>query len=197
MTEEVDTIQASSSSSSSIVGPLLVILVPLVLVSTAILLLDAGRFNRSPVLIYSSFSPEVHATKDHARSWFDSTFFNRDSASSTSNLVTVLPLILIMSFVDFLLLCKVIFSWLILRAILVWNNIGMQGELGRKKHDGSKKSASPRLFSKMEKLEAGLRRARSAIRDAARSGNRTSPLLDADYVPHGPIYINAHAFHRL
>lgn len=49
---------------------------------------------------------------------------------------------------------------------------------------------------KLEKVEAGLARARAAIREATRSCNRTSPLYDQDYVPKGPIYRNSHAFHR-
>ncbi|KAG9459271.1 hypothetical protein H6P81_003779 [Aristolochia fimbriata] len=53
-----------------------------------------------------------------------------------------------------------------------------------------------RLSRSIQKLEAGLERCRGSIREAAMSGNRTSPLSDPDYVPTGPIYHNAHVFHR-
>ncbi|XP_050204916.1 probable glycosyltransferase At5g03795 isoform X2 [Mercurialis annua] len=51
-------------------------------------------------------------------------------------------------------------------------------------------------YSKLEKLEAGLVRVRSSIREAARVRNLTSVHNDSDYVPQGPIYRNANAFHR-
>lgn len=39
-------------------------------------------------------------------------------------------------------------------------------------------------------------RARSSIREAARNGSLKSTHEDPDYVPQGPIYRNANAFHR-
>ncbi|KAJ4730269.1 Exostosin-like protein [Melia azedarach] len=51
-------------------------------------------------------------------------------------------------------------------------------------------------YSKLEKLEASLARARSSIREAALVRNLTSVHQDPDYVPRGPIYRNANAFHR-
>ncbi|GMN56466.1 hypothetical protein TIFTF001_025577 [Ficus carica] len=51
--------------------------------------------------------------------------------------------------------------------------------------------------SRLNKLETTLARVRSSIREAARSvRNLTSIHEDPDYVPQGPIYRNANAFHR-
>ena len=44
----------------------------------------------------------------------------------------------------------------------------------------------------LDRIEAGLRQARAAIREA-KNGNQTQ---DPDYVPMGPMYHNAKAFHR-
>ncbi|MBA0734738.1 hypothetical protein Gogos_018632, partial [Gossypium gossypioides] len=49
-----------------------------------------------------------------------------------------------------------------------------------------------RVRTKLDKLEAGLQRARAAIKDAINS----SQLLDPNYVPIGPMYWDAKAFHR-
>ncbi|XVF71692.1 hypothetical protein PTKIN_Ptkin12aG0060400 [Pterospermum kingtungense] len=50
--------------------------------------------------------------------------------------------------------------------------------------------------SKLERLEAKLARVRSSIKEAALVRNWTSVHQDPDYVPQGPIYRNANAFHR-
>lgn len=48
---------------------------------------------------------------------------------------------------------------------------------------------------KVDKLEHGLARARASIKEAAL--NNKVRELDQDYVPEGPSYLNAYAFHRL
>ncbi|KAL8130840.1 putative glycosyltransferase At5g03795 [Apium graveolens] len=53
-----------------------------------------------------------------------------------------------------------------------------------------------RRYSKLEMVEARLLKAREAIKEAARYSNLTSRHEDPDYVPRGPIYRNANAFHR-
>ncbi|XP_050364992.1 probable glycosyltransferase At5g03795 [Argentina anserina] len=51
-------------------------------------------------------------------------------------------------------------------------------------------------YSRLEKLEASLAGVRASIREAARVRNLSSTHKDLDYVPQGPIYRNANAFHR-
>ncbi|KAL5716800.1 hypothetical protein ACHQM5_009920 [Ranunculus cassubicifolius] len=48
-------------------------------------------------------------------------------------------------------------------------------------------------FTKLNKLESGLARARAAIREATQNENQTK---DDYYIPQGPIYANAYAFQR-
>ncbi|KAL3839736.1 hypothetical protein ACJIZ3_024327 [Penstemon smallii] len=50
-----------------------------------------------------------------------------------------------------------------------------------------------RKFSNLQILETRLQQARAAIRDTQQSGNRSH---DPDYIPTGPIYWNAPAFHK-
>ncbi|KAK2986426.1 hypothetical protein RJ640_011864 [Escallonia rubra] len=51
-------------------------------------------------------------------------------------------------------------------------------------------------YSRLERLEASLAKARNAIKEAAQNRNMTSSHEDPDYVPQGPVYRNANAFHR-
>ncbi|EOX99214.1 Uncharacterized protein TCM_007813 [Theobroma cacao] len=51
---------------------------------------------------------------------------------------------------------------------------------------------SRQVRTKLDKLEAGLQRARAAIKEAKNG----SLLQDPDYVPIGPMYWDAKAFHR-
>ncbi|GAV68431.1 Exostosin domain-containing protein [Cephalotus follicularis] len=53
-----------------------------------------------------------------------------------------------------------------------------------------------RRYSTLEKIEASLAKARSSIKEAALIRNLTSIHKDQDYVPNGPMYRNANAFHR-
>ncbi|XP_059649893.1 probable glycosyltransferase At5g03795 [Cornus florida] len=62
-----------------------------------------------------------------------------------------------------------------------------------KEKDNTHPDLQPRMqFSNLERLEAGLGQARAAIRKA-KNGNQTQ---DPDYIPNGPMYWNATAFHR-
>ncbi|KAL2524815.1 putative glycosyltransferase [Abeliophyllum distichum] len=51
-------------------------------------------------------------------------------------------------------------------------------------------------YNRIEKLEAVLAKARSSIQEAARNKSSISNHEDPDYVPQGPVYRNANAFHR-
>ncbi|KAI8552233.1 hypothetical protein RHMOL_Rhmol06G0250600 [Rhododendron molle] len=53
-----------------------------------------------------------------------------------------------------------------------------------------------KTYTKLERLEAALAKARSSIREASKNNNMISIQEDPDYVPRGPIYRNANAFHR-
>ncbi|XP_022871862.1 probable glycosyltransferase At5g03795 [Olea europaea var. sylvestris] len=51
-------------------------------------------------------------------------------------------------------------------------------------------------YSRVERLEAILAKARSSIQEAARNKSSISNHQDPDYVPQGAVYRNANAFHR-
>uniref|UniRef100_A0A453JLX9 Exostosin GT47 domain-containing protein n=1 Tax=Aegilops tauschii subsp. strangulata TaxID=200361 RepID=A0A453JLX9_AEGTS len=53
-----------------------------------------------------------------------------------------------------------------------------------------------RVDVKLERVELGLAKARLVIREAIRNKDKRPPLTDRDYVPVGPVYRNAYAFHR-
>ncbi|KAH7861038.1 hypothetical protein Vadar_020867 [Vaccinium darrowii] len=74
---------------------------------------------------------------------------------------------------------------------------------GKRQEDGNNESGMRRSKKKkrddkkLERVEAGLARARDLIRDVMTNQNRSSSPLDySDYVPQGDIYRNAYAFHR-
>ncbi|CAI9089757.1 OLC1v1024390C1 [Oldenlandia corymbosa var. corymbosa] len=50
-------------------------------------------------------------------------------------------------------------------------------------------------YKQLERLETVLSKAKSSIREAARNGSMISTHEDADYIPQGPMYWNANAFH--
>lgn len=56
--------------------------------------------------------------------------------------------------------------------------------------------AQRRRDVKLELLELGLAKARATIREAIQNKDNKPPLTDKDYVPVGPVYRNAYAFHR-
>lgn len=51
-------------------------------------------------------------------------------------------------------------------------------------------------YSKLERIESKLAKARYSIKEASKVRNLTSTHQDQDYVPRGPIYRNPDAFHR-
>lgn len=56
------------------------------------------------------------------------------------------------------------------------------------------KNTTPKRFSKIDKLEAGLARSRAAILLSRQ--NKTNHIEEEEYIPHGPMYLNATSFHR-
>ncbi|KAJ8534013.1 hypothetical protein K7X08_007337 [Anisodus acutangulus] len=60
----------------------------------------------------------------------------------------------------------------------------------------TKSSTAPKRYSKLEKLEAGLAKSRAAILRENKSWNNNQTEEDDQYIPHGPMYLNATAFHR-
>ncbi|KAK4345759.1 hypothetical protein RND71_035935 [Anisodus tanguticus] len=60
----------------------------------------------------------------------------------------------------------------------------------------TKSSTAPKRYSKLEKLEAGLAKSRAAILRENKSWNINQTEEDDQYIPHGPMYLNATAFHR-
>lgn len=59
----------------------------------------------------------------------------------------------------------------------------------------NKNTTTPKRFSKIDKLEAGLARSRAAILLSRQ--NKTNHIEEEEeYIPHGPMYLNATSFHR-
>lgn len=67
-------------------------------------------------------------------------------------------------------------------------------ELNQKSREGNVNTRNK--YSKLRKIEARLAQARSSIKEASKVRNLTSTHQDPDYVPRGPVYTNANAFHR-
>ncbi|OVA19724.1 Exostosin-like [Macleaya cordata] len=63
-------------------------------------------------------------------------------------------------------------------------------------NEGYTNKKDVKRYRKLEKIEAGLARARDSILKAARNRNLTMTHDDPDYVPQGAIYRNAYSFHR-
>ncbi|CAB4289010.1 unnamed protein product [Prunus armeniaca] len=76
---------------------------------------------------------------------------------------------------------------------MVWNDQGLGAD---EVNVTSASTVTIKRYSRLEKLEANLAGVRASIREAARVRNLTSTHEDPDYVPKGPIYRNANAFHR-
>lgn len=62
--------------------------------------------------------------------------------------------------------------------------------------DSNDETQTIRIYSRLEKIEARLVKVRQAIKEAVPNRNMTSLHEDPDYVPRGPMYRNANAFHR-
>ncbi|XP_059298194.1 probable glycosyltransferase At5g03795 [Lycium ferocissimum] len=60
----------------------------------------------------------------------------------------------------------------------------------------SKSSAAPKRYSKLEKLEAGLAKSRAAILLRENKSWNNNQTEEDEYIPQGPMYLNATAFHR-
>ncbi|KAG5583042.1 hypothetical protein H5410_053669 [Solanum commersonii] len=60
----------------------------------------------------------------------------------------------------------------------------------------NKNTTTPKRFSKIEKLEAGLARSRAAILLLRQNKSNHIEEEDDEYIPHGPMYLNATSFHR-
>ncbi|XP_058786444.1 probable glycosyltransferase At3g07620 [Vicia villosa] len=60
----------------------------------------------------------------------------------------------------------------------------------------NKENLRDHKHSNLERIESKLAKARYSIKEASKVRNSTSTHQDQEYVPHGPIYRNANAFHR-
>ncbi|KAL9688907.1 hypothetical protein QQ045_033334 [Rhodiola kirilowii] len=75
------------------------------------------------------------------------------------------------------------------------SNSSIVPNLAAESQDMGNGKIAARRYTNLEMIEAGLQIARRAIRDA-KIGNQTDLAEDKDYVPSGPMYWHAKAFHR-
>ncbi|KAL2487284.1 putative glycosyltransferase [Abeliophyllum distichum] len=123
----------------------------------------------------------------------------RNSSSSSSKLVyfAVVPLILVSGYVvilkqkpaNWFLPSSTSFSWPPSAASVIHFEI-KQVVLNEERVTST--GLRKKKYSNLERIEAGLAQARATIREA----KKNETLDDPDYVPRGPLYLNANIFHR-
>ncbi|XP_018621955.1 probable glycosyltransferase At5g03795 isoform X2 [Nicotiana tomentosiformis] len=116
------------------------------------------------------------------------------SSTSLKLLWFILPLLLVVGFAVVTGPQGSIYNWLSTSQYLqTLNNSCSTSTLKDEAPNGTLSSETPKRYSKLEKLEAGLAKARAAILKENKSWNNQT---EDEYIPHGPMYLNATAFHR-
>nr|XP_016499600.1 PREDICTED: probable glycosyltransferase At5g03795 isoform X2 [Nicotiana tabacum] len=111
------------------------------------------------------------------------------SSTSLKLLWFILPLLLIAGFVVVTGPQGSIYNWLSTSHYLYSSSTSTLDEAP----NVTLSSVAPKRYSKLEKLEAGLAKARATI---LRENNNWNNQTEDEYIPHGPMYLNATAFHR-